>query len=275
MVSVIATAEVENVEEWVKPDLRQRILEPAGITSGKCFTDTVRAVSTTVEGQAQRALESNRRPTGDRKSGREPSQLPGAVMKNRAHIAAISLTLAGVLAGCASPGASPPGAPATQSRPSGASAPAAAHMFSSRLYGYTVALPAGWSAQPGQRWGGTGAPGPVDVFRGPPYVAAWAFAVPRPANPAAYATAITRTAAQLPCPAAPQTSQAITIDGVPTRLIGMRCPAPGGVLMLTAVTTRGQSALVVTFEDSSGVSSGERADRAAFREFLTGTRLRA
>ena len=45
--------------------------------------------------------------------------------------------------------------------------------------------------------------------------------------------------------------------------------------MLTAVTTRGQSALVVTFEDSSGVSSGERADRAAFREFLTGTRLRA
>jgi hypothetical protein len=195
-------------------------------------------------------------------------------MKNRAHIAAISLTLAGVLAGCSSLAAGPPGAPATRSR-AGASAQAAARVFSSRLYGYTVALPAGWSADPGERWGGTGAPGPVDVFRGQPYVAAWAFTVPRPANPAAWATAITRTAAQLPCPAAPQTSQAVTIGGVPARLIGMRCPARGGVLMLTAVTTGGQSALVVTFEDSSGISAAERADRAAFREFLAGIRLRA
>ena len=195
-------------------------------------------------------------------------------MKSRT-IAAITLTLAGVLAGCASPAAGPPGAPATQSRPSGTSVPAAAHMFSSRLYGYTVALPAGWSADPGQRWGGTGAPGPVDVFRGRPYIAAWAFAVPRPANPAAYATAITRAAAQLPCPAAPQTSQAVTIGGLPAGLIGIRCPAKGGVLMLTAFTTGGQSTLVVTFEDSSGISAAERADRAAFREFLAGIRLRA
>jgi len=104
---------------------------------------------------------------------------------------------------------------------------------------------------------------------------AWAFAVPRPASPAEYATAITQTTAQLPCPAAPQTSQAITIAGVPARLIGMRCPARGGVLMLTAVTTRGPSALVVTLEDTSGMPSAERADRAAFREFLAGIRLPA
>jgi hypothetical protein len=189
-------------------------------------------------------------------------------------IAAISLTLAGVLAGCSSPLAGSPGASAPPSRTSGASA-AAARVFTSRLYGYTVALPAGWSAQPSQRRGGTGAPSPVDVFRGQPYVAAWAFAVPRPASPAAYATAITQTAAQLPCPAAPQTSQAVSIGGVPAVLIGMRCPAHGGALMLTAVTTRGQSTLVITFEDSSGISSAERADRAAFREFLAGIRLRA
>ena len=195
-------------------------------------------------------------------------------MKSRT-IAAITLTLAGVLAGCASPAAGPPGASAPRSPASGASTPAAARVFSSRLYGYTVALPAGWVAQPGQRWGDLGAPGPVDIFRGRPYVWAWAFAVPRPANPAAYATAITRTAAQLPCPVAPQTIQAVTIGGVPAGLIGMRCPPRGGVLMLTAVTTRGQSALVVTFEDSSGMSAAERADRAAFREFLAGIRLRA
>jgi hypothetical protein len=194
-------------------------------------------------------------------------------MKGRT-IAALSLTLAGVLAGCSSPPAGSPGASAPPSRASGADA-TAAHVFTSRLYGYTVALPAGWSAQPGERWSGTGAPSPVDVFRGQPYVAAWAFAVPRPASPAAYATAITRTAAQLPCPAASQTSQAVTIGGGPAVLISMRCPSPGGVLMLTAVTTRGQSTLVITFEDVSGISSAERADHAAFREFLAGIRLRA
>jgi hypothetical protein len=189
-------------------------------------------------------------------------------------IAAISLTLAGVLAGCSSSLAGSPGASAPRSGASGASA-TAAPVFTSRLYGYTVAVLAGWSAQPGQRWGGTGAPGPVDVFRGQPYVAAWAFVVPRPASPAAYATTITRTAAQLPCPTAPQTSQAVTIGGVPARLIGMRCPAHGGALMLTAVTTRGQSTLVITFEDCSGISSAEQADRTAFREFLAGIRLQA
>lgn len=188
-------------------------------------------------------------------------------------IAAISLTLAGVMAGCSSPLAGSPGASAPSSRASGAGA-TAPRVFASRLYGYTVALPAGWSAQPGQRWGGTGVPDPVDIFRAQPYVAAWAFTVPRPASPAGYATAITRTAAQLPCPAAPQTRQPVTIGGVPAVLIGIRCPADGGALMLTAVTVRGQSTLVVTFEDSSGILSAERADRAAFRGLLTGIRLR-
>src|ERR1700751_4936855 len=104
--------------------------------------------------------------------------------------AAIGLGLAGALVGCSSQLAGSPGASAPPSGAPGASAPAA-RVFTSRLYGYTAALPAGWSAQPGQRWGGTGAPGPVDVFRGQPNVAAWAFAVPRPASPAAYATALT------------------------------------------------------------------------------------
>ena len=192
--------------------------------------------------------------------------------RHRARTAAISLTLAGVLAGCSSPAAGPPGAPA--SRASGASGQAAARVFSSRLYGYTIALPAGWSAQPGQRWGGTGAPGPVDVFRGQPYVAAWAFAVPRPARPVAYATAITRTAAQLPCPAAVLTSQAVTIGGVAARLIGMSCPSQGGVFMLTAAATHNQTALVVVFEDSSGVKAAEHADRAVFRALLASIRFR-
>ena len=65
------------------------------------------------------------------------------------------------------------------------------------------------------------------------------------------------------------------IGGAPGWVIGIRCPARGGVLMLAAVTTGGQSALVITFEDSSGMSSAEPADRAAFAEFLAGIRLPA
>ena len=196
-------------------------------------------------------------------------------MKKRARIAAISLPLVGVLVGCSSAAASSLGAYTAQSHASHPGVPVTVHLFRSQLYGYAVVLPADWSAQPDQHWGGIGAPGPVDVFRGQRYVAALVFAVPRPARPVVYATAITRTATQLPCPAAPEISQAVTIGGTPAWLIGMRCPAPGGVLMLTALTTGGRSALVVIFEDVSGIVSAERPDRAAFRELLADIRLQA
>jgi hypothetical protein len=196
-------------------------------------------------------------------------------MKTRARIAAISLPLIGVLVGCSSLAAPSLGASTPQSRASHPGVSPTVHVFSSGLYGYAVALPADWSAQPDQHWGGIGAPGPVDTFRGQPYVAAWAFAVRRPARPVAYATAITRTAAQLPCPAAPEISQAVTIGGTPAWLIGMHCPVRGGVLMLTALTTGGRSALVVTFEDVSGIVSADLPDRAAFRELLANIRLQA
>ena len=194
-------------------------------------------------------------------------------MKNRARIAVISLPLVGVLVGCSSAAVPSLGAPTSQSHASRPGVSPTVYVFRSRLYGYAVALPADWSAQPDQHWGGIGAPGPVDAFRGQPYVAAWAFAVPHPARPVAYATAITRTAAQLPCLAAPEISQAVMIGGTPARLIGMRCPGRGGVLMLTALTTSGRSALVVMFEDVSGTVSAERSDRAAFRELLADIRL--
>jgi hypothetical protein len=196
-------------------------------------------------------------------------------MKTRARFAAISLPLIGVLVGCSSLAAPSLGASTPQARASHPGVSPTAHVFRSRLYGYAVALPADWSAQPDQHWGAIGAPGPVDAFRGQPYIAAWAFAVPHPARPVVYATAITRTAAQLPCPATPEISQAVTIGGTPAWLIGMRCPARGGVLMLTALTTGGTSELVVMFEDVSGIVSAELPDRAAFRGFLADIRLHA
>jgi len=41
------------------------------------------------------------------------------------------------------------------------------------------------------------------------------------------------------------------------------------------LTTGGRSALVIMFEDASGIVSAERPDRTAFRELLADIRLQA
>ena len=147
---------------------------------------------------------------------------------------------AGFLAGCVSSATGPPRALPARAHVSAGDAPAAARVFVSRNHGYTVV---------------------------------WGFAVPAPASLAAYATATTRAVTQLPCPAVPQIDQHVTIGGAPARLIGMRCPAQGGALMLTAATTHHHTALVFIFEDSSGMMAAGQADSVAFREFLAGIRI--
>ena len=179
--------------------------------------------------------------------------------------ALITVITVGVLAGGSSPATGPSGA-------------VPARVFNSPHNGYTVALPAGWSAEAGQPFDGPGGAGlgkdGVDVFHGPPYVVAWAFAAPRPPSLAGYATATARAAAQLPCPAVPQIDQRVTIGGAAALLIGMTCPAQSGVYMLLAAAAHNQTALVFVFEDSSGVRAAEQADRAAFGELLAGIRFR-
>ena len=190
--------------------------------------------------------------------------------------AACALIAACVLAGCSSSAAGPPSAAPTRPAVSGASA--TARVFSSPHYGYTMTLPAGWSGQGAQPWDWPGSRGlakdGVDVFRGPPYVTAWTFAAPMPPSLTGYATAIARAAAQVPCPAAPQIDQQVTIGGAVASLIGMTCPSQGGVYMLTVATTHKQTAVVFVFEDTSGVRATQQADRGAFRELLAGVRFR-
>jgi len=135
----------------------------------------------------------------------------------------VLLIVGAVLAGCASSaGAHTASASPTHSPALAASTPAAARTFTSRHYGYTETLPAGWAsaAQATQQWDGKGAPGSedsvVDLFQGPSSVQAWALAAPTKESLAAYARATIRAAhAGHPCPAAPQTNQAITIGGAP------------------------------------------------------------
>lgn len=156
------------------------------------------------------------------------------------------------------------------------SGPAAGRIVTSRHYGYTETLPAGWRpvTQATRQWGGKGAPGyenrAVDLFQGPAGVEAWAYAAPTKKNLMAYTTTTIRAArAAHPC-SPPQTGQAITIGGAPARLLGMQCPAGSGFLVELAVTVRHGTAYVFASQNPTGT---EPTDRAAFRNFLAGIRL--
>ena len=181
------------------------------------------------------------------------------------------LALLALAVGCSSSSTSgTSAAPAT-------STAAAAGTFRSHYYGYSQTLPAGWlsTVQAKQRWNGTGAPGDgdsvVDLFTGPGGVEAWAVAAPTKESLAGYTRATIGAAhAAHPCPAAPQTNQAIAIGGAPARLLSMQCPAGSGFLVELAVTISHGTAFVFSSENPSGTAP---TDRAAFRKFLGGITL--
>jgi hypothetical protein len=153
---------------------------------------------------------------------------------------------------------------------------AVARVFTSRQYGYTEALPAGWRSigQARQRWDGKGAPADTasvsDLFQGPGRVEAWAYAAPTKENLAAYTTTTIHAAAAHSCPAVPQTDQAITIGGAPARLLRMQCPPRSGFLVEIAVTIHHGTAFVFASQNRTGTAA---TDPAAFRKFLAGVRL--
>ena len=159
--------------------------------------------------------------------------------------------------------------------------PAAVRIVTSRHYGYTETLPAGWrlATQASRRWNGKGAPGDgdnvVDLFVGPGGVEAWVVAAPTNKNLAAYAIATVLTAGAVhSCPAVPQSNRAITIGGAPARLLDTQCPAGSGFLVEIAVTIHHGIGFVFGSQNPSGeVPTDQRADRAAFRNFLAGIRL--
>jgi hypothetical protein len=153
---------------------------------------------------------------------------------------------------------------------------ATARIVTSRHYGYTETLPAGWrtATQATQRWDGKGAPADlsnvVDLFIGPGDLEAWAFATPTKENLAAYTTRTIRASRAIhPC-SAPQTNHAITIGGAPARLLGMQCPPRSGFLVEIAVTVNHGIAFVFASQNPTGTTA---ADRPAFRKFLASVRL--
>jgi hypothetical protein len=73
----------------------------------------------------------------------------------------------------------------------------------------------------------------------------------------------------------PQTNQAITIGGVPARLLAMQCAPGSGFLVEIAVTVHHGTAFVFGSQNpfKFGSQNPSNADRAAFRNFLAGIRL--
>ena len=186
----------------------------------------------------------------------------------------VLLIVGAVLAGCASSaGAHTAGASPTHSPALAASTPAAARIVTSRHYGYTEALPAGWRlvTQATQQWDGKGAPGyedsVVDLFAGPGGVQAWALAAPTKESLAAYTSATIRAARAAHPSSPPQTNQAITIGGAPARLLTVTAPAGSGFLVEIAVTVHHGTAFVFASLNPSGTTP---TDRPAFRKFLAG-----
>jgi hypothetical protein len=55
-----------------------------------------------------------------------------------------------------------------------------------------------------------------------------------------------------PCPATPQTDQAITIDGESARLLNMQCPAGCGFLVEIVTTIHDVTAYVFTSQNQTG-----------------------
>lgn len=156
--------------------------------------------------------------------------------------------------------------------------PAVARMITSRHYGYTEALPAGWRlvSQATRQWNGQGGPGydapVVDLFAGPRGLQAWAYAAPTKKGLAAYIAATIRAVrAAHPC-APPQSNQAIMIGGAPARLLGMQCSAGSGFLVEIAVTVHHGTAFEFASQPPPGTQSNPAA-RAAFRQFLAGIQI--
>jgi len=212
-------------------------------------------------------------------AGEPPHRVSAAAVRRRVIRRRVAEFAAGAVAVAALAVVIPVGIGALGRGP-GPSHPGPSRVVTSPEYGYTEALPPGWRlARPATRpWDGRGGPGydrpVVDLFAGPHGIAAWTIAAPTNQSLAAFTSATIRASrAAHPC-SPPQTSQGITIGGAPARLLGMTCPAGSGFLVEIAVTVHHGTGFVFASQHQPGTPVHYPADRAAFRNFLAGIRLR-
>jgi hypothetical protein len=144
--------------------------------------------------------------------------------------------------------------------------------FRSSTYGYSVKLPAQWSATDAQdRWNGTAAlaidsPN-VDKFMGPSTGASWGAAAQWPQSLSAnvnYAIAWTAVNHGDTCPPQPQAKRQVTIGGQPGVLLEYNC----GILINMATTVHSGVAYWFVFRDPGVDAASNPADHATFTKLL-------
>jgi hypothetical protein len=173
--------------------------------------------------------------------------------------------IAALLTGCASsaPSSSVPSASASPS-PTPAATPTpdlTPAQFTSNRYGYRLRLPAGWTGgQAFRTWDGRGSPGydslPVDTFGGPRPITVWAYAGAYDGTLAEWVASTSHAAAmEHACPEKPETSASLMIGRERARLLGMHCPADGGIFVALAVTVHSGMGFVFAAQDPSGAST--------------------
>jgi hypothetical protein len=145
--------------------------------------------------------------------------------------------------------------------------------FTSSLYGYSLTLPAGWSAGAAfLRWDGASAPGyhdpSVDKFGGSGTVSTFMFAGPTSDKLDAF---VRHTIAWTvrdhgdTCPdTAPEASEPIDFGGTPGRLLAWNC----GILINQALVVHDGSAYTMVMRDPGVPTATDEADRALLEQLL-------
>ena len=162
--------------------------------------------------------------------------------------------------------------PATPDPSVESSAAAGPTPFTSTTYGYSLTLPAGWTAiQATKAWDGTGAPfhdvPEADQFIGPGAASAWFFGAPTKKDLAARVKeSIAANAAGhgSTCPPVPEIKDPIEIGGEPGTLIGFNC----GILINNAITVHDGVAYLFGMRDPSVHAATDPTDRVTFVELL-------
>jgi hypothetical protein len=189
------------------------------------------------------------------------------------------------VAACSGPSASPSSAPASAAVTAAASqAPSVAvatpttsvaaspSTFTSPLYGYTLTLPAGWSAGAAIfRWDGRSAAGheepEVDKFGGPPSASAWAFAAPVKLDLDGFVQDRIEANAREhgdTCPATPEVNEPIQIGGEPGVFLAWNC----GILINQALIVHEGIGFCMLLRDLKVQAATDDADRALLEDLL-------
>ncbi|MEA2538050.1 MAG: hypothetical protein QOF11_2284 [Chloroflexota bacterium] len=185
---------------------------------------------------------------------------------------AVTLVVAACAGGTPSAPASSPTAPGSTPTATKAGPSASPTSFTSKTYGYSLTVPAGWTVmQASAAWDGKGAPfhdvPEADQFVGPAAASAWFFGAPTTKDLKAKVNeSIAANAASHgnTCPAVPDVQDPIQIGSEPGVLLGYNC----GILINSGITVHKGIAYLFGFRDPAVHAATDPADRAAFLELL-------